>query len=39
LPKSLLLLSAGVLLAQQPAIHFDGKTWWAHVNALAGDDM
>jgi Zn-dependent M28 family amino/carboxypeptidase len=39
LPKSLLLLSAGVLLAQQPAIHFDGKTWWSHVNALASDEM
>jgi Zn-dependent M28 family amino/carboxypeptidase len=33
-------LAAVTLLAQGPGpLHFDGKSWWAHVTALAGDDM
>src|SRR5437899_2670552 len=25
--------------AQAPAQHFDGKTWWSYVSALAADNM
>lgn len=25
--------------AQAPQIHFDGKTWWHHVEVLADDNM
>src|SRR5215470_15060185 len=33
-------LAAVALLAQGPGpLHFDGKSWWAHVTVLAGDDM
>jgi len=36
----LALLVAVSLLAQGPApLHFDGKSWWAHVTVLAGDEM
>jgi len=38
--KLFVSLAAVALLAQGPgALHFDGKSWWAHVTALAGDDM
>jgi len=33
-------LATMTLLAQGPApLHFDGKSWWAQVTALAGDEM
>jgi len=33
-------LAAVTLLAQGAGpLHFDGKSWWTHVTALAGDDM
>jgi Zn-dependent M28 family amino/carboxypeptidase len=35
---ALLTMSAGAS-AQQPASHFDGKTWWEHVKFLADDSL
>ncbi len=32
-------VSAALAALAEPAIHFDGKTWWAHVAALADDAM
>ena len=35
-------LSAGLavaLSAQQPALHFDGESWWAHVKFVADDSL
>jgi Zn-dependent M28 family amino/carboxypeptidase len=43
--RSILLLLAATfalatsLLAAPPAPHFDGKTWWKHVQVLADDNM
>jgi Zn-dependent M28 family amino/carboxypeptidase len=34
----LLALSAGAF-GQQPATHFDGKSWWEHVKYLADDSL
>ena len=34
------LAAVSLLLAQGSSpLHFDGKSWWAHVNILAADDM
>src|SRR5262245_43225160 len=34
------LAAVSLLLTQASSpLHFDGKSWWAHVTALAGDDM
>ncbi len=34
------LAAVSLLLAQgSEPLHFDGKSWWAHVTVLAGDDM
>lgn len=33
------LLAAAFLCAQDAQSHFDGKTWWDYVKALANDDM
>src|SRR5215475_6626377 len=42
--KLICLLTLCVLLilpafSQQPASHFDGKSWWNYVKVLAADDM
>jgi hypothetical protein len=33
------LLISFSLAAQQPARHFDGQSWWAHVKFLADDSL
>jgi Zn-dependent M28 family amino/carboxypeptidase len=30
---------AAIALAQQPATHFDGNGWWAHIKFLADDNL
>src|SRR5215475_8296099 len=35
----LVLIFGASVLAQQPAAHFDGKSWWGHVKYLADDSL
>ena len=39
LPLTAVLAFAAATLAQQPAKHFDGESWWAHIKFLADDSL